>query len=706
MKIKSKLLIFIGGPLVFLLAATFWILITLTSSKISDKLSSQLDNQRQSIARQVSGLIRTSATSYLTAIGEESNNISDSFYRLYKLGKLSHEDAMNLALSSITEFRFIDSGTLFVTDSKGIIIAHPDDEKVNTISPMLSWIQRLKRDDKSFKEYEFEGENRIVFRIYNNSFDYNICVSANTSDFIETVDLVELNKSINSIKIGDSGYPFILTMDGVPLTHPDKEILIRDGKKVIERIVKDEKGFFSYNWKDGNGSYRKKFVSFNVESESGLIVCLTGYTDEIYDTVSTIKKLILISGSIVLIVIFAVIYLIASTVTSPIIHFTEKIIEISHGDGDLTRRIDLKSNDEIGVMVEHFNAFLDTLHNIIFEIKESAATTIIAKDNIAFGVSETSAALAQISANIGSINNQTTNLNNHVEISKNSILKISKNIDGLNNSVSQQSLMLIKSSTAITEMISSIDKVSSITKEKQSSAKDLLLRAKEGEDVIEKTRDAVNDVGSKLKNIKDMANIISSIASQTNLLSMNAAIEAAHAGDSGKGFAVVADEIRKLAESSRNNSSQITRILKDIELSMILANNLSHDTNESFSLVNKEINGIVHALGEIVLSTGELQDGGNNILDSIAGLEGVSEIVKRMASDIQEETEGVTMSMISTRDITENFVLGINEIDSGAVGISGSMDRVSGSSIQLEETGEKLKSSIDRFKTEKVLVNL
>lgn len=703
MRIKSKLLVFIGGSLILLLTLTFIVLVNLTSNKIVDQLNNQLDNQKTTISRQVSDLIRTSATSYLTAIGEESNNISNNFYDLYATGKLTFEEALQMSFNSITNFQFIDSGIIFVTDEKGIIISHPDVKKIHTISPMQAWIQRLKNSDKKFKAYEFNGNNNLVYRIYNRAFGYNICVSANTLDFIDTVDISELNKSINSIKIGDTGYPFILDGSGAVITHPEKSKGIERGNKIFEKIALEKNGYFTYDWSTPNGNIEQKFVSFTTDPESELIICLSGVIDEVFETVSVIKKLILISGIIVVIIILILIYFIASTVTNPIKSFTEKLIDISQGGGDLTHRMHIKSSDEIGIMVKHFNIFLDTLHEIIVGIKGSAATTIDAKDKITSGVDETSVALAEITATIGSINKQTKNLDNIVEVSTDSVLKISENIYELNKSVEKQSFLLKDSLLSVTDMIKSVDDVSIITKNKQNSAKELMVRAKEGEDVIERTQEAVSVVSFQLEGIKDMAEIISSIASQTNLLSMNAAIEAAHAGSAGKGFAVVADEIRKLAESSRASSSQITDILKDIEGSITLADGLSKDTNKSFALLNSEINEIVSALGEIVINTSGLQKSGDEIVHSIADLEDVSAIVKNKSDNISSDVEEVKKSMLNSKDITREFVHSIGEINSGTLDISSSMNNVSTISIQLEDTGNKLTTSINRFKTKKVL---
>ena len=112
---------------------------------------------------------------------------------------------------------------IFLTDEKGRIAAHSDSSKVRTISPIQAWIQRLESDEKAFKEYDESGKYKIVYRVYDSNFNVNICITALTSDFINAIDMSELNKTMNNIKIGKTGYPFILTSTGNIVTHPDPD---------------------------------------------------------------------------------------------------------------------------------------------------------------------------------------------------------------------------------------------------------------------------------------------------------------------------------------------------------------------------------------------------------------------------------------------------------------------------------------------------
>lgn len=420
MKIKTKLLTFIGVPIILLLTISFLVLITIVTTKLQKEKEAELVNKTDAITKQVEDLITTSAKSYLTAIGSKSNSTTNNFYEIYENRELSYDRSRELVLRSLTEYNFLKSGIVFVTDSMGRIIAHPDTSKIGTIAPVQAWIQRLLPNEKVFKEYDESTKNRIVYRIYNSNYDINICVSANTSDFLHAVDISELNKTFNTIKIGQTGYPFLLQKSGYTLTEPHQDDLNRfiledkdiEKNSIYQRVLKNDKGLFTYKIKETNGLIKEKFVSYRTENHSELIIVLTGDTKEIFGIVSVFKLFILILGIVLTTLLIVIIYTVSYKVTIPIRDLTDKIISISHGDGDLTKRIKTTSNDEIGTMVENFNFFLDTLQQMVENVKESIVTTTETKDKIVYRVKETSAAVKKISANIVSIKNHTKQIGN------------------------------------------------------------------------------------------------------------------------------------------------------------------------------------------------------------------------------------------------------------------------------------------------------
>lgn len=446
MKIKTKLLFTIGGSLVLLLAICFEVLILLTSTAITERLNFQLDNQVENVTAQVSNLIATSARSYLSAIGEKSNSISNGYYKSYELGELTYEEAFEKSLNSIIEFNFLKSGIVFVTDQEGIIISHSNSEKNNTIAPIQAWIQRQKPDDTSFKTYEFQSKNKIVFRIYNKHFDYNICVDVNTSEFFDVVDIGELNKIINNIKVGITGYPFIMSKSGNVVTHPDKlkinTYLLDEtddtGFPIYQKILEQKNGSIQYQLSDKYGFKTDKFLTYRTEKNTDLIICLSGSVSEFYNTVAIIKGGISVLGVIALIIFSVIIFIVSSTITIPINNLIKNLDDVVNGNGDLTRRISLKSRDEIGDLVKLFNNFLDTIQNLIIKIKVAAQTSSNVKNHFIYRINETTASVKKILVNIISIKNQTKQLDEKVENSIKIAALIRNHAKQLNLSILKQ----------------------------------------------------------------------------------------------------------------------------------------------------------------------------------------------------------------------------------------------------------------------------
>lgn len=705
MNIRQKLLILIGIPFMGFISLSFVIIIKLTSNILSQQLNSQLVDQEDALVRQVSEQVYTSAKSYLAAVGDISTKNISGIYTEFKNGKISENELIDIAGRNLLDAQFVGSGYIYTVDEKGKILSHPDSTKIGGDSTVKDWLISQNKNVNAYTEYEYNGRNKILYKVYNPLFKWNLMISAYVDDFSSILDLKELNKTMNNIKIGRRGYPILLAEDGTIVSHPSPKligtpgtvIMDFDGNQILKRVRDEKNGHFNYKWQEDDGRIEDKFIYFKYDTNSKLIVCSTGYIKDFFFVLENIIRIVILSGTITGITLIIVLYLIATSVSKPISSFTHNLKDISQGEGDLTKRINITTSGEIGLMVLSFNKFLDTLQELITKIKMASVQTINIKDEVTTGVDETAASLHEISTNIIEIKKLTNHLNENVNKSTKATDDILVSADDLDDSVEKQSIMLETSTAAITEMISSIDNVNNITTSKKQSVLTLLESAKTGSTDISDTQNAVKEVSNQLTNIEEMATVISNIASQTNLLAMNAAIEAAHAGDAGKGFAVVADEIRKLAENSSSNSLKITQVLKSISQSIISADNLSEKTLESFTILNDEISDMADALTEISSSTNELQIGGKDILESITGLEEASHTVRERATKIKKLSMDVKSSMEDTKNVTMEVVTSIDEINQGVIGINHSMQVVTDNTYKLKETSDELKNNVDRF---------
>ncbi|QEN04644.1 methyl-accepting chemotaxis protein [Thiospirochaeta perfilievii] len=592
MKIKTKLFVSIGGSLIILLALSFEILMLLTSNTITLKLNDQLKNQVGNVTNQVSDLITTSARSYLRAIGEKSNSISNEYYSQFERGEISFDQAYSRSLKSVSQFKFLGSGIVFITDEKGIIISHPNPKREGTIAPMQAWIQRLKPDESTYKFYEFQSKNKLVFRVYNPNFKYNICVDANTLEFLEAVDLEELNKTINGVKIGLTGYPIIMSKEGVIITNPNKELINTVADDNFTRVLSKDSGFYKFVGSDGS----TKFVSFRLEKNSNLYICLYGSVSEFYDTVDIIKRSVYWLGLIVLIILGVLIFVVLSTITIPIKTFTNNLDDVVHGQGDLTKRIKLTSRDEIGLMVKLFNSFLNTIQDIIIEIKSSVQASINIRSHIVYRINETFAAVKKILVNIVSIKNQAKQLDSKVLRSAEAAKEINRSIHDLNKSIFDQKSIINTATSGVTSMIESF--------------KDIELFIGESKDNILRIISHVSDDKS-IKYLEESIKLFDRIKKQTHTL---------------------------------NSEGQ-----------------------------------------DIILKVEQLKISSDNIAEKSYG--------------IKKEADSVENIMDDSKNIANYVVESMDIITGMAKKISNSMERLERNTIDLEESGESLRKSVNRFKT-------
>jgi methyl-accepting chemotaxis protein len=201
---------------------------------------------------------------------------------------------------------------------------------------------------------------------------------------------------------------------------------------------------------------------------------------------------------------------------------------------------------------------------------------------------------------------------------------IKNKTEGIKEIISDQTVMVSETSASIEEMASSIRMINNVSTTKKEMIVRLLGRSAEGEKEMQKSNAAIAELVSSGSSLIDVINVIKGISQQTNLLAMNAAIEAAHAGDYGRGFAVVADEIRKLAEDAGKNTKIINMNLKKNLSDLSAASGINKKAAESFARINTEIADVSNAIDEILISIRELSDGTSEILKAIVNMVDIS----------------------------------------------------------------------------------
>jgi methyl-accepting chemotaxis protein len=254
-------------------------------------------------------------------------------------------------------------------------------------------------------------------------------------------------------------------------------------------------------------------------------------------------------------------------------------------------------------------------------------------------------------------------LKGHISRALEVIELINNLLEKLDNSVNIQTASVNDSSTVTVKMLNSLKSTSELSRQKRDSVMELMDNAAKGQDAMKYTVQAVKDISESVDGIAAAIKIISVIASNTNLLSMNAAIEAAHAGDAGKGFAVVADEIRRLSESTRENSRSISQTLSSIITGITATTKRSSDTGELINGMSDEINGVASTMTHLIDTLTTLADESSGITTSLETLKESSSIVKTDCTEMIALTDKLRYDINFLAAMSSDIVRAIEKGD-------------------------------------------
>lgn len=412
-----------------------------------------------------------------------------------------------------------------------------------------------------------------------------------------------------------------------------------------------------------------------------------------------IKQLIQ-SGLLVAILLSIMFLALAAFILRPLKTLRSAVVDIAEGEGDLTKEVNISSNDEIGFLAGDTNQFINTIKQMVTKLKEISGEINHVQDNLLENTSETASAIIQIMKNIESVQKEAMQLENQ-------ILNSSKNIDALftiieeeRQDIVDQTSAVEESSASINQMIASLNSIAKITISKKAATEHLVITAQKGDSKLNDTIKFIEEINNNVDSISGMLDIINNISAQTNLLAMNAAIEAAHAGDSGKGFSVVADEIRKLAESSSFNSKEISSVLTEVLGNIKNVSNMGLETKQAFIEINREVIEVSEALSEIEVSTSELSKGGEEIVRAMSLLTDKTQQINDKSMDINREATEVNESFNLVKEISNQLESAMKEITVGVSSISTSMDNIQDVTSVLDRNIKEQNKGLNRFKTE------
>ncbi|MBU5301702.1 methyl-accepting chemotaxis protein [Clostridium sporogenes] len=489
---------------------------------------------------------------------------------------------------------------------------------------------------------------------------------------ISAVNLLHIKEKVKEFKFGEKGYSLLIGKDGTILEHPDKALVME--KKISEikdenmqslgkEMMENESGVFRF----GSGD-NKSIVFYNKVPLSGWSVASIVSEKELFAPLNKLMLTLILVTIVIVFIVATVIVFVAKQMTLPLTKLSDSAEEIA--EGNLTNKLEVHGQDEISKVTKALNNTVLKLKKMIGDISGSANAVMVISNGLASSTSESLKGNEEVSRSMQEI--ATGAVSQAEGASKASIVtrelvedinEISKKCNYMIDIVKKSTNRSTKVSQGVQQTVDSIKNIATTNKHNVEEIQNLLNQSKE---------------------IGQIVDVISDISEQTNLLSLNAAIEAARAGAQGRGFAVVADEVRKLAEQSSNSSKRIVELINGIQKQIeIISNKMNSGTSE-----------VMYGVKMATLIGNDFEE-----------IEKVFNEVNNIVLEVSESTNTMEKKVNVTADIINNVAAVTEENSSATEEVTASneeqiafMHQIVDSTYTLEELVKKLKDTVYKFK--------
>jgi methyl-accepting chemotaxis protein len=528
-----------------------------------------------------------------------------------------------------------------------------------------------------------------------------------------TVELSTIQAMVEQIKPFGDGFAFIFSAGGLIAAHPDPSHLGKNMRETEtdtfgtfldtmgDAVAKGTSASFSYRPPQSKTTiqyYAVPFIIGHTPQPWTLVVGVSHNTvmAPVYRTLGVCAVI----GALTMLLMSAGIMLIARSISRPINSLTFMLKDIAEGEGDLTKTISITTKDEIGDLAHYFNLTITKIKNLVIAIKREALSLSQTGSDLAVNMDETASSVNEITATIKSIKDQTGRQQANVKSASAVMGQVVNHIDVINEQIQKQSECVSESSSAIEEVLANIQSVTQSLIKNETNVTKLSHASEVGRTGLEEVSTNIQEIARESEGLLEINGVMENIASQTNLLSMNAAIEAAHAGEAGKGFAVVADEIRKLAESSSEQSKTISEVLNKIKGSIEKITESTNEVLQHFEAISEGVQTVTEQERSVRGAMEEQGIGSKAVLDSIGSLNEITGEVKRSAAEMLGGSHEVIQESRALEGITAEIGNGMQEMASGADQIDTAVSQVNDISGENKKRIGALIQEVSRFKVE------
>jgi methyl-accepting chemotaxis protein len=529
------------------------------------------------------GAIRKDLDSYLQEMGSvTANNIQTWLNgRSLLIENLTQNIALNTDMGNITQL--LEQNVMatafvaaFLGSSEGNFIIRPDANMPADFDPrMRDWYKSAQRSNAPVltEPYVDVGTGKLVVSIVQNVFEEGLHIGAVGGD----LSLQMITDTLNELDFGGMGYAFLVSADGKILVHPDTTLAM----KSLAEAYPTDTPFISSDFSEVNVDGKTHIVTFTpIKGLSSVnwYIGLSVDKDKAFSMLSQFRYSAIIATVIAVAIIIALLGVLIRVLIQPLHIMTRAMEGIADGEGDLTKRLTIQNRDEFGMLGTAFNRFVERIHGSIREV--SSATEQVNE-----------VALRVVTASNSSIHNS-----------------------------DQQASRTSSVAAAINQLAAAAQEIARNAAQASNQASDARSLAEDGQQVVDRSIVAMNQLSSMLSassrnieslnsktvNIGQILEVITSISQQTNLLALNAAIEAARAGEAGRGFAVVADEVRNLAHRTQESAQQVQTMIEELQVgaresvsTMSDSQRHSQDSVDIANLAGERLCSVTQRIGEI-----------------------------------------------------------------------------------------------------------